>query len=81
MRATGIVRQLDDLNRLVIPKELCKEFGLNRKSPMEIYTEKDGSIILKKYERGCIFCGETKDVTEFKDKPICKKCRAEVRKI
>ena len=49
MRATGIVRRIDDLGRVVIPKEVRRNFGIREGDPLEIYTDKDGSIIFKKY--------------------------------
>ena len=49
MRATGIVRRIDDLGRIVIPKEIRKTLRIKEGSPLEIFTEKDGDIILRKY--------------------------------
>jgi len=49
MKATGIVRKLDDLGRIVIPKELCNTFGIHPGDPVEIFTEDGGHIILRKY--------------------------------
>lgn len=49
MRATGIVRRIDDLGRIVIPKEIRKTMHIRESDPLEIFTERDGSIILKKY--------------------------------
>ena len=49
MRATGIIRRIDDLGRIVIPKEIRKTMHIRESDPLEIFTEKDGSIILKKY--------------------------------
>ncbi len=49
MRATGIVRRIDDLGRIVIPKEIRKTMHIRESDPLEIFTEHDGSIILKKY--------------------------------
>ena len=49
MKATGIVRRIDDLGRIVIPKEIRKTMHIRESNPLEIFTEKDGSIILKKY--------------------------------
>ena len=49
MKATGIVRRIDDLGRVVIPKEVRRNFGIREGDPLEIYTDKDGSIIFKKY--------------------------------
>lgn len=49
MRATGIIRRIDDLGRVVIPKEIRRTMGIREGDPLEIYTDKDGSIIFKKY--------------------------------
>lgn len=49
MRATGIIRRIDDLGRIVIPKEIRKTMHIRESDPLEIFTEKDGDIILKKY--------------------------------
>ncbi len=49
MKATGIVRRIDDLGRVVIPKEIRRVNRLHEGTPMEIFTDKEGEIILKKY--------------------------------
>ena len=49
MRATGIVRRIDDLGRVVIPKEIRRTMRIRESEPLEIYTGKEGEIILKKY--------------------------------
>lgn len=49
MKATGIVRRLDDLGRIVIPKEIRRTLRLRDGDPLEIYTDKQGEVILKKY--------------------------------
>lgn len=49
MKATGIVRRIDDLGRVVIPKELRRTMRLREGAPLEIFTEKDGELIFKKY--------------------------------
>jgi len=49
MRATGIVRRIDDLGRVVIPKEVRRNMGIKEGDPLEIYTDRDGAIIFKKY--------------------------------
>lgn len=73
MKATGIIRRVDELGRVVIPIELRNKFGITEKDPMEIYV--DGtSIILKKYEPNCIFCSSSKKLIEFQGKQICEKC-------
>ena len=49
MKATGIVRRIDDLGRVVIPKEIRRTLHIKEGDPLEIYTAKDGEVIFKKY--------------------------------
>lgn len=73
MKSTGIVRRVDELGRVVIPKELRNLMSIEKKDPMEIYVS-DDYIILRKYEPACIFCGEAGDIVVFKNKNICHEC-------
>ena len=77
MKSIGIIRKVDEVGRIVLPVELRRKFDINKLDPMEMYTE-DDCIILKKYEPTCIFCGESKDVFEFNEKTVCKKCAKEL---
>ena len=79
MKSTGVVRKLDNLGRVVIPIELRKTMGIAIKDTLEIFTEGD-EIILKKYQPGCIFCGDARDLQLFKGKMICSKCLSEMKK-
>ena len=79
MKSTGIIRRVDELGRVVIPIELRNKFGITEKDPMEIYVE-GSSIILKKYEPNCIFCGNSKKLIDFQDKLICEKCAEKIGK-
>ena len=49
MKATGIVRRIDDLGRIVVPKEIRRTLRLREGTPLEIFTDREGEIILKKY--------------------------------
>lgn len=49
MKATGVVRRIDDLGRIVIPKEIRKVLRIKEGDPLEIFTDKEGEVILKKY--------------------------------
>jgi len=73
VKSTGIVRKVDDLGRIVIPKELRKTMNIKKKDPMGIFVEGD-NIIFSKYTSGCIFCGEIDDTFEFKGNTICYSC-------
>lgn len=79
MKSTGIVRQVDELGRIVIPKELRRNMEIKSKEPLEIFVDED-MIILKKYVPACIFCGQTKDIVPFKNKNICPNCKEELKK-
>lgn len=77
MKSTGIVRNVDELGRIVIPKEIRKKFNIEIKDPIEIFV--DGSnIVLKKYLPNCIFCGNSKDLVSYKDKLICSNCSKKI---
>ncbi len=80
MKSTGIVRRVDELGRVVIPIELRNKFGIAEKDPIEIYVE-GSNIILRKYEPNCVFCGNTKNLLEYKDKLICEKCAKQIADI
>lgn len=51
MKPTGIIRRIDDLGRVVIPKEIRRALKIKDGDPLEIYTERDGSVILKPYRK------------------------------
>lgn len=59
VKSTGIVRKVDELGRIVLPIELRRTLDIAEKDAIEIYVE-GTSIILKKYQPSCIFCGEAK---------------------
>ena len=49
MKATGIVRRIDDLGRIVVPKEIRRTLRIREGDPLEIFTDREGKIVLKKY--------------------------------
>lgn len=77
MKSTGIVRKLDDLGRIVLPIELRRTLNIEDKAPIEIFVE-GKSIVLRKYQPTCIFCGNDTGVTEYKDQYICEDCIREI---
>lgn len=78
MKATGIVRKVDELGRITLPIELRRTLNIDIKDPVEIFIEGE-AIILMKYEPSCIFCGNAKDVVNYKGKNICKSCLKELK--
>lgn len=79
MKSTGIVRKVDELGRVVLPIELRRTLSIMEKDALEIYVDGE-SVILKKYEPACIFCGNAKDVVHYKGKNICDTCISEMKK-
>lgn len=78
MKSTGIVRKVDELGRIVLPIELRRTLEIAERDSLEIYV--DGStIILKKYEPACVFCGDAKNVVNYKGRNICKSCLDEMK--
>ena len=77
-KSTGIVRQVDYMGRVTLPIELRRIFDIAEKDALEIYVDGD-SIVLKKYDPTCIFCGNTKGVTQFKGKNVCPDCIDEMK--
>lgn len=73
VKATGIVRRVDELGRLVLPMELRRTLNIEERESLEIYVDGD-RIILRKYNPACVFCGEVREVRQFKQKNICQSC-------
>lgn len=78
MKATGIVRKVDELGRIVLPIELRRTLDIAIKDPIEIFVEAD-SIVLKKYEPSCVFCGSATKVSQVRGKNVCEKCVEELK--
>ncbi len=73
VKATGIVRPVDQLGRIVLPKSLRKNLDIKVDDPIEIFVE-DEYIILQKYYPKCIFCESKENVKPFKNRYICQDC-------
>lgn len=79
MKSTGIVRKVDELGRVVLPIELRRTLDIAEKDALEIYVD-GNSIVLRKYEPSCVFCGDAKNVSAFRGKNICTSCMRELQK-
>ena len=73
MKATGIVRKVDELGRIVLPISIRQIMDINEKDSLEIFTD-ENRIILQKYQPSCVFCDDAKDIVVFHGKNICPKC-------
>ena len=79
MKATGIVRRFDENGRFVLPMELRRKLELNTPdAALEVFTDGD-SIVLRKYEPSCVFCGGMDGLQTFREKKICANCAEKIR--
>ena len=78
MKATGIVRKVDELGRIVLPIELRRTLNIRHEDPIEIFVDGD-YIMLKKYEPACIFCGNAKVVITISGKNVCSECLQQIK--
>jgi len=80
MKSTGIVRRVDELGRVVLPIELRNKFEITEKDPLEIFVD-GSSIVLKKVQDSCVFCGKGKQLKEYKGRMICESCLKDVKEV
>lgn len=73
MTSTGIVRRIDSAGRFVLPIELRRTLQIEDSDSLEIFVE-DNTIVLKKYQPACIFCGNARDMNSYKGKNVCTEC-------
>ena len=73
MKSTGMIRKLDELGRIVIPKEMRNSLNIEEKDSIWIIVSGD-TVILEKIEKNCILCNSTNKLIKYKDKLICQKC-------
>lgn len=78
MKSTGIVRKVDELGRIVLPIELRRTLEIAEKDALEIYVDGE-TIVLRKYEPSCVFCGDAKNVSPFRGKNICANCMRDLQ--
>lgn len=80
MKATGVVRKVDELGRVVIPIELRRNLGIAEKDGLEIFVDED-KIILKRYAPACTFCDSAESIHVYKGRNVCGGCLEELQNI
>jgi transcriptional pleiotropic regulator of transition state genes len=80
MKPAGVVRKVDQLGRIVLPKSLRKRYLMNEGDPVEILVQGD-HIILERYRPKCVFCGNIDQVSDFKERHVCGVCLAEMNEL
>lgn len=81
MKSTGIVRNIDELGRIVLPKELRKVLDMEQGTPLEIFRN-GNQIILQKYNHACILCGRLENRVTLHaicGRLICEECTDRLR--
>lgn len=78
MKPIGVVRKVDQLGRIVLPKSIRKRYEMNEGDPVEILVQGD-HIILEKHKNKCVFCMSSDQVQEYKEKHICQSCLSEMK--
>jgi transcriptional pleiotropic regulator of transition state genes len=73
-----MVRRIDSLGRIVIPRELRRTLEIEQDTPIEIYMNKN-EIILKKLEISCIFCGATDRLITVMGRKLCEQCKSKIQ--
>ena len=77
--AEGIIRAVDQQGRVVIPKEMRARYGIELGDPIEFFSE-NNTIMMRKYDPSCVFCGSEKNVTPFQGRLICANCLKALQK-
>lgn len=78
MRNLGIVRRIDELGRIVIPKEVRRSLGWESGTPMEMNVEHE-TLIISEYKIKCALCGNEDDLADFMNKKVCTTCISKIR--
>ena len=81
MKATGVIRSVDELGRLVIPKEIRKTMDIRCGDPLEIFVDGSDTIMLRKYLCACVFCQSTEELSDYKGKKVCSACLDEIKDV
>ena len=80
MKATGIVRKVDELGRLVLPIEMRRVLDISEKDTVEIYVEGE-NIILRKFQPFCTFCGGSEKLVSYQGKHVCQSCAKKLQEL
>jgi transcriptional pleiotropic regulator of transition state genes len=77
-KSARVIRRLDPLGRIVLPKKYRKFLNIDIKDDIEIVV-KGTNIYVSKHDPGCIFCGNNQNIKVFKEKPVCPDCYKDIK--
>lgn len=78
MNSNGYTKNIDDLGRIVLPKEIRKKLDMDIRTSVELVIDGD-KIVITKAQKECVFCSSKDNLTEFKNKTVCSKCISEIK--
>ena len=73
MKVGGVIRTIDKLGRIVIPKSMCKALGIQAEDELDVTMEGE-RIIVQKCRNGCVFCGSSDKLVVFNGRKVCGSC-------
>ncbi len=78
MKSTGFVKKIDELGRILIPKELRSSMELDTRDALEMFVDGD-RIVLQKYQPACIFCNNADEIVFFEGRRVCASCLSRLK--
>ena len=78
MHTAGIIRKVDNLGRVVLPRSFRKSLDLEEQDLVEIIIE-GNRMILQKFQPTCVFCGSAEGLVQFQEKNLCRACRQKIK--
>ena len=80
MKATGFIKKVDEMGRIVVPKDIRKALGVSNLDYVQFYLDENG-VVLRKYNNCCFLCSSSENVVTYKEKFICKSCIEELKNL
>lgn len=78
MKSTGFVKKIDELGRILIPKELRSSMELDTRDALEMFVDGD-RLVLQKYQPACIFCNNADEIIFFEGRRVCASCLSKLK--
>lgn len=80
MKATGFIKKIDEMGRIVVPKDIRKALGVSNLDYVQFYLDENG-VVLRKYNNCCFLCSSCENVVPYKERFICENCIAELKNL
>lgn len=74
MKAVGVVRKIDKLGRVAIPKAVRQTLGMGEGTPLEVFVTEEGNVVLRRYKGACALCGAGENLTTIQGLTLCRGC-------